>query len=44
MSTQTSDNPKRIAKNALHLYFCMLFLMVVSLYASRGMMMYRSES
>lgn len=36
MSTQTSDNNKRIVKNASHLYFCMFFFMVVSLYASRG--------
>lgn len=35
MSTQTSDNNKRIAKNTLLLYFRMLFLMVVSLYTSR---------
>ena len=33
MSTQTSDN-KRIAKNTLLLYFRMLFMMAVSLYAS----------
>lgn len=33
MSPQTSDN-KRIAKNTLLLYFRMLFMMVVSLYAS----------
>lgn len=36
MTTQTSDNNKRIAKNTLLLYFRMLFLMVVSLYTSRG--------
>ena len=35
MSTQSSDNNKRIAKNALLLYFRMLFMMVVSLYTSR---------
>ncbi len=35
MSTQTSDNNKRIAKNTLLLYFRMLFIMVVSLYTSR---------
>ena len=35
MSTQTSDNNKRIAKNTLFLYFRMLFMMVVSLYTSR---------
>lgn len=35
MSTQTSDNNKRTAKNTLLLYFCILFLMVVSLYTSR---------
>ena len=33
--SQTSDNIKRIAKNTLHLYFRMLFMMVVSLYTSR---------
>ena len=33
MSTQTSYN-KRIAKNTLLFYFRMLFMMVVSLYAS----------
>ena len=33
--SQTSDNNKRIAKNTLLLYFCMLFMMVVSLYTSR---------
>lgn len=32
MSTQTSDNNKRIAKNTLLLYVRMLFMMVVSLY------------
>ena len=35
MSTQTSDNNKRIAKNTLLLYFRMLFMMMVSLYTSR---------
>lgn len=35
MSSQTSDNNKRIAKNTLLLYFRMLFMMVVSLYTSR---------
>ena len=35
MSTRTSDNNKRIAKNTLLLYFRMLFMMVVSLYTSR---------
>lgn len=35
MSTQTSDNNKRIVKNTLLLYFRMLFMMVVSLYTSR---------
>ena len=35
MSTQTSDNNKRIAKNTLLLYFRMLFMMLVSLYTSR---------
>ena len=35
MSNQTSDNNKRIAKNTLLLYFCLLFMMVVSLYTSR---------
>ena len=34
MSTQTSDNNKRIAKNILLLYFRMLFMLVVSLYTS----------
>lgn len=36
MSNQTTDNNKRIVKNALLLYFRMLFFMVVSLYASWG--------
>ena len=35
MSTQVSDNNKRIAKNTLLLYFRMLFMMAVSLYTSR---------
>ena len=35
MSTQTSDNNKRIAKNTLFLYFRMLFMMGISLYTSR---------
>lgn len=35
MSTQTSDNNKRIAKNTLLLYFRMLFMMAVSLFTSR---------
>lgn len=35
MSTQSSDNNKRTAKNTLLLYFRMLFMMVVSLYTSR---------
>ena len=35
MSTQTSDNNKRIAKNTLLLYFRMLFMMVVSQYTIR---------
>lgn len=34
MTNQISDNNKRIAKNT-HLYFRMLFMMVVSLYTSR---------
>lgn len=34
MSTQTPDNNKRIAKKTLFLYFPMLFMMAVSLYAS----------
>ena len=34
MSTQTSDNNKRTAKNTLLLYFRMLFMMVV-LYTCR---------
>lgn len=36
MSTQTSDNNKQIVKNALLLYFRMLFFMVVLVYASWG--------
>lgn len=35
MSTQSSDNNKRIAKNTLLLNFRMLFMMVVSMYTSR---------
>ncbi len=35
MSTQISENNKRIAKNTLLLYFRMLIMMVVSLYTSR---------
>lgn len=35
MSTQPSDNNKRIAKNTLLLYFRMLFMMGISLYTSR---------
>ena len=35
MTTDTSANNKRIAKNTLLLYFRMLFMMVVSLYTSR---------
>lgn len=35
MSTQTSDNNKRIAKNTLFLYFRMLFMMVIALYTNR---------
>lgn len=35
MSTQTSANNKRIAKNTLVLYFRMLFMMAVSLFTSR---------
>ena len=35
MSTQTSENNKRIAKNTLVLYFRMLFIMAVTLYTSR---------
>lgn len=35
MSTQSSNNNKRIAKNTLLLYFRMLFMMIVSLYTSR---------
>ena len=34
MTIQSSDNNKRIAKKTLLLYFRMLFMMVVSLYAS----------
>lgn len=32
--SQTSDNNERIAKNTLHLYVRMLFMMVASLYTS----------
>ena len=35
MSTQTSNNNKRIAKNTLLLYFRMLFMMGIALYTSR---------
>ena len=35
MSTQSSNNNKRIAKNTFLLYFRMLFMVVVSLYTSR---------
>lgn len=35
MSTQSSDNNKRIAKNTLLLYFRMFFIMLVTLYTSR---------
>ena len=35
MSTQTTNNNKRIAKNTLLLYFRMLFMMGISLYTSR---------
>ena len=34
IKSQTSDNNKRIAKNTLLLYFRMLFMMAISLYAS----------
>ena len=33
-ANQTSDNNKRIAKNTLLLYFRMLLIMVVTLFAS----------
>ena len=36
VGAETSDNNKRTAKNTLLLYFCILFLMTVSLYTSRG--------
>ena len=36
MSTQTSDNNKRIAKNTLLLYFCLLFMMTVWLFTCRS--------
>ena len=35
MSTDSSQNNKRIAKNTLLLYFRMLFMMAVSLFTSR---------
>lgn len=35
MSSQTSDNSKRIAKNTLFLYIRQIFVMVVALYTSR---------
>lgn len=35
MSTQSSNNNKRIAKKTLLLYFRMLFMMVMSLYMCR---------
>ena len=35
MTIDSSSNNKRIAKNTLLLYFCMLLTMVVSLYTSR---------
>lgn len=35
MSTKTTDNNKRIAKNTLFLYFRMMFIILVSLYTSR---------
>lgn len=35
MSTQTSDNNKRIAKNTVYLYFRMMVTVLVSLYTSR---------
>lgn len=35
MSTQTSDNNKRIAKNTIYLYFRMMVTVLVSLYTSR---------
>lgn len=39
MSTQTSDNNKRMAKNTLVLYFRLLFRMAVSLYAINVILM-----
>ena len=39
MSNQTSDNNKKIAKNTLFLYFCMFFMMAVSLITSQMMQM-----
>ncbi len=38
MLAQTFDNNKRIAENSLLLYFRIMFLMVVSLYTSRGIL------
>lgn len=38
MSTQTSNNNKRIAKNTQLLYFRMLLIMVVTLFASRAVL------
>lgn len=35
MSTQLSDNNKRIAKNTMLLYFRMIFIMMISLFTSR---------
>lgn len=35
MSTQTSDNNKRIAKNTIFLYIRMIFMVAVTLYTSR---------
>lgn len=35
MTTQTSDNNKRIAKNTIYLYFRMIITMVVGLFTSR---------
>lgn len=35
MSNQTSDYNKRIAKNTLHQYFRILFMMIELLYTSR---------
>lgn len=36
--SQTSENNKRIAKDTLLLYFRMLLIMVVTLFASRGVL------